>query len=178
MSIKVIISDLYSEENQTPFLPDESQLNNWYHEVAQRLGDEDFIVSVAYVDPEHMRELNNQYRGKDYATNILSFGYTEAAGASAEDIYAESAEILGDLVICPPVLERESQEQEKPLEHHWAHICIHGLLHLLGYDHIKPDEALEMEGKEKELLEQLGIPDPYRDDEDENLATQVRESLE
>ena len=74
--------------------------------------------------------------------------------------------LLGDLVICVPVVEREAREQNKALEAHWAHLVIHGCLHLLGYDHIDDEEAEEMEGLERQLLAELGYPDPYRDDEE------------
>ncbi|RIY33956.1 rRNA maturation RNase YbeY [Psittacicella melopsittaci] len=167
MTLKIDVNDLYSAEAQAAFLPTEQDLQTWYREVEQRL-DGDYHVSVTYVTPEYMQELNGQYRGKDYATNVLSFEFM----GDEHEAQAFGFTELGDLIICPPVLEREAKEQEKPLEHHWTHICLHGLLHLLGYDHIEPEDAVEMEGKEKELLAQLGIPDPYRDDE------KIRESLE
>lgn len=147
--------------NQLKFLPTQQDLETWFAPVAKRLEGE-FGVSVVIVTPEESQSLNTNYRGKAYPTNVLSFEFQ----ASEAETEALGYEELGDLFICPEVLEREAVEQEKPLEHHWAHICLHGLLHLMGYDHIEPEEAVEMESKEKELLAELGIPDPYRDDEE------------
>ncbi|RIY34536.1 rRNA maturation RNase YbeY [Psittacicella gerlachiana] len=171
MTLKIDVNDLYSAEMQAQFLPSEKDLELWYAQVAQRL-EGDFHISVTYVTPEYMQELNYQYRGKDYATNVLSFEFM----GDEHETQALGFTELGDLIICPPVLEREAKEQEKPLAHHWTHICLHGLLHLLGYDHIEPEEAEEMESKEKELLAKLGIPDPYRD-EDEHVQ-ELRNSLD
>jgi probable rRNA maturation factor len=95
---------------------------------------------------------------KDYATNVLSFP------ADVPDEFLDIP-LLGDLVICVAVVEREAAEQGKELEAHWAHLVIHGCLHLLGYDHIDDDEAEEMEALERTLLAELGHPDPYADDE-------------
>ena len=83
------------------------------------------------------------------------------AAPDAKDVPAKELLPLGDLVICAPVLAREAQDQRKKLEAHWAHIVIHGVLHLLGYDHETEDQASHMEGRERELLAQLGFPDPY-----------------
>lgn len=122
----------------------------------QRQGDSELTIRLA--DEAEARELNRTYRSKDYATNVLSF---------PADVPDEMLDIplLGDLVICPAVVEREALEQHKTSEAHWAHLVIHGCLHLLGYDHIDDAEAEEMEALERELLAELGHPDPYRDDE-------------
>jgi probable rRNA maturation factor len=110
-------------------------------------------VSVYIVDEAEGQALNLQYRGKDKPTNVLSF---------PADIPEEvGVPLLGDLVICAPVVEREAQEQDKSLEAHWAHMLIHGSLHLLGYDHIEDDEAEVMEALETRLLAQLNYPAPY-----------------
>lgn len=143
------------------FEPTLEQLDIWAAEIAQRLT-EPCHISVTLVEPEYIQELNKEYRGKDYATNVLSFPFQ----ADEADISNLGYEELGDIIICPEVLEREAREQNKQLEHHWTHIVIHGILHLLGYDHIEEDEAEEMESLEKQLLATLGIPDPYRDDQD------------
>ena len=104
------------------------------------------------------QSLNHTYRGKDYATNVLSF---------PADLPPElDLPLLGDLVVCAPVVAREATEQHKQLNAHWAHMVIHGCLHLLGYDHIDDAEADEMEALERELLAQLGIADPYLDDDE------------
>lgn len=110
-------------------------------------------VSVYIVDEAESQELNAQYRGKDKPTNVLSF---------PADIPDEvGVPLLGDLVICAPVVEREAQEQGKTLEAHWAHMLVHGTLHLLGYDHVEDDEADVMEALETRLITQLNFPAPY-----------------
>jgi probable rRNA maturation factor len=110
-------------------------------------------VTIRLVDSEEGRELNNEYRGKDYATNVLSFPY------ETEPV------VQGDLVICPEVVAREAAEQGKPLEAHYAHLTVHGMLHLQGWDHENDEEAQEMEDEEREILAALGYPDPYRDEQ-------------
>ncbi len=110
-------------------------------------------VSVYIVDEAESRELNLQYRGKDKPTNVLSF---------PADIPDEvGVPLLGDLVVCAPVVEREAQEQGKTIEAHWAHMLVHGTLHLLGYDHTEDDEADVMEALETRLITQLHFPAPY-----------------
>jgi len=110
-------------------------------------------VSVYIVDETEGQELNAQYRGKNNPTNVLSF---------PADIPDEvGVPLLGDLVICAPVVEREAQEQGKTLDAHWAHMLVHGTLHLLGYDHIEDDEADVMEALETRLITQLNFPAPY-----------------
>ena len=139
-------------------LPAEAQLRRWV-ELALRQRTADSELTIRLVDAEEGQELNRTYRHKDYATNVLSFPAEVPEGLL--DI-----PLLGDLVICVPVVEREAREQNKTLEAHWAHLVIHGCLHLLGYDHIDDEEAEEMEGLERQLLAELGYPDPYRDDEE------------
>ena len=139
-------------------LPAEAQLRRWV-ELALRQRTADSELTIRLVDAEEGQELNRTYRHKDYATNVLSFPAEVPDGLL--DI-----PLLGDLVICVPVVEREAREQNKALEAHWAHLVIHGCLHLLGYDHIDDEEAEEMEGLERQLLAELGYPDPYRDDEE------------
>lgn len=137
--------------------PDEATLRRWC-ELALRQRSADSELTIRLVDEAEGRELNNTYRHKDYATNVLSF---------PADVPDDMLDIplLGDLVICVAVVEREAAEQGKSLEAHWAHLVIHGCLHLLGYDHIEDDEAEEMEALERTLLAELGHPDPYADDE-------------
>ena len=118
-------------------------------------------VVIRLVNEAESRNLNHQYRGKDSATNILSFPM-EMPGELAAKI---DEIMLGDLIICAPVVAREATEQNKILMHHWAHMVIHGMLHLQGYDHISDDEAEEMESLEIKLLQQLGMTNPYGYDE-------------
>jgi probable rRNA maturation factor len=110
-------------------------------------------VSVRIVDTEEGQALNLQYRGRDYATNVLSFPVELPPGVNLP--------LIGDLVICAPVVAREAAEQGKKPADHWAHLTIHGTLHLLGYDHIDEAEAETMEALETRVLAGLGIADPY-----------------
>ena len=120
---------------------------------------EEAEISVVIVDTDEGAGLNQQWRGKEGPTNVLSF---------PSDLPEElPLPLLGDLVICAPVVEREAKEQQKTLKSHWAHMIVHGTLHLLGYDHIQDDEAEEMESLETTIMQQLGYPDPYRYDESE-----------
>ena len=104
-------------------------------------------ITIRIVGEEEGRELNRTFRGKDYATNVLTFVYGEGEG---------------DIVICSPVIEKEASEQDKELESHYAHMTVHGALHLQGYDHESEEEAETMECLEKEIMARLGYPDPYR----------------
>ncbi|MFN7784098.1 MAG: rRNA maturation RNase YbeY [Lysobacterales bacterium] len=124
-----------------------------YAEAALAGRREDGELSVRLVDADEGRALNRDYRDKDYATNVLSFAAELPPGVPLP--------ILGDLVLCAPVIAREAEEQGKPLKHHYAHMLVHGVLHLLGHDHMDEAEAEAMEAIEREVLEGLGIPDPY-----------------
>ena len=115
-------------------------------------------VVIRIVDTEEMTELNSQYRAKQGPTNILSFPFELPDGV-------EGIDLLGDLVVCATVLKQEAKQQNKALSAHWAHIIIHGVLHLLGYDHLTDDEAIEMESKEIVLLQELHIDNPYQEKE-------------
>jgi probable rRNA maturation factor len=140
-------------------LPTPDDFQRWTS--AALRGDGNAEVVIRIVDEDESRELNHHYRGKDKPTNVLSFPMElpeELAAAVDENI-------LGDLIICAPVVAHEAREQHKILQHHWAHMVIHGMLHLQGYDHIEADEAEEMENLEIKLLQQLGIDNPYGTDE-------------
>jgi probable rRNA maturation factor len=110
-------------------------------------------LAIRVVGTKEGRSLNHHYRGKDYATNVLSFPAELPEGVTVP--------LLGDLVICAPVVAKEAKEQKKPLAAHYAHLTIHGVLHLLGLDHDDPREADAMEAIERELMAQLGFDDPY-----------------
>lgn len=133
--------------------PDEADFRHWC-ELALRQRSADSELTIRLVDEPEGRELNRTWRHKDYATNVLSFPADIPEGLL--DI-----PLLGDLVICVPVVEREAAEQGKAPQAHWAHLVIHGCLHLLGYDHLEDAEAEEMESLERHLLAELGHPDPY-----------------
>ena len=114
-------------------------------------------ITVRIVDEEEGRELNRDYRGKDYATNVLTFAYDEG-----EDMpLPEGLPLMGDLVLCRQVVEREAAEQGKSVDAHYAHLSVHGMLHLQGFDHEIEAEAEEMEARERAILAELGISDPY-----------------
>ena len=110
-------------------------------------------INIVLFGEREARAINRQFRGKDYATNVLSFPY--------EPLPRERTGLLGDLLLCPAVIAREARQQGKPLRDHYAHLTVHGTLHLLGYDHQREREALEMEALERKVLAGLGIPDPY-----------------
>ena len=109
-------------------------------------------IAIRLVESDEGQALNKEYRGKDYATNVLSFPY------DIEPV------VSGDLVICPDVVGREATEQNKPLVAHYAHLVVHGMLHLQGWDHEDDDDAQAMEEEETEILAALGYPDPYLDE--------------
>ena len=115
-------------------------------------------LAIRLVDAREGRALNRHYRGKDYATNVLSFPADLPEGLPE----GVRLPLLGDLVLCAPVVEREAREQDKPLAAHYAHLTVHGALHLLGWDHADDVEAEAMERLEREILAGLGIDDPYR----------------
>jgi probable rRNA maturation factor len=114
-------------------------------------------LTIRFVDAEEGRTLNRDYRGKDYATNVLTFAYNE--GAELDDDEPTEA----DIILCTDVLQREAQEQNKTVEEHAAHLVVHGVLHAQGFDHEHDEEAEEMEQLERDIMELLRYPDPYAD---------------
>jgi probable rRNA maturation factor len=114
-------------------------------------------LNIRFVDAEEGRTLNRNYRGKDYATNVLTFAYNEGAELADEE------PTQADIVLCTDVLQREADEQKKTIEEHTAHLVVHGVLHAQGYDHEHDVEANEMEQLERDIMEALGYPDPYAD---------------
>ena len=137
-------------------LPAAASFRKWVAAaLAGRGGEADLAIRV--VDEEEGRSLNRRYRGKDYPTNVLSFPADLPEGLPK----GVTLPMLGDLVICAPVVEREAREQGKPLAAHYAHLTVHGVLHLLGWDHENDRDADCMEQREREILATLGIGDPY-----------------
>ena len=147
-----IFVDLQIATENLEGLPTEDQIVQWATAAVQPEGDE-VEMTVRIVDEAESHELNLTYRGKDRPTNVLSFPFE-----CPDEV---ELPLLGDLVICRQVVERETVEQEKPLMAHWAHMVVHGSLHLLGYDHIEDDEAEEMESLETQIMQGLGFDDPY-----------------
>jgi probable rRNA maturation factor len=145
---QIDIQRIFESEGQ----PNEAQIQVWIDAALEDVNQDTEIV-IRIVDEAESAQLNEQYRHKKGPTNILSFPFEVPDGIELN--------LLGDLVICAPVVAREASEQHKPLGHHWAHIVVHGVLHLLGYDHIDDGEAEQMEGKEIEILKKLNIDNPY-----------------
>lgn len=128
-------------------IPGDARLRAWARAALSRPA----VVTLRYVAATEGRRLNREFRGKDYATNVLTFIYgRDPAGA-----------LSGDVVICAPVVAREAREQGKDVAAHHAHLLVHGLLHLQGHDHERRAEAARMERLEREILARLGFPDPY-----------------
>ena len=135
-------------------LPASGEIQQWADAALEELADEaeppDLCIRL--VDAEESRSLNDRYRGQDKPTNVLSF---------PADVAIPGERLLGDLVICVPVVVDEAQSQRKPMVDHFAHMVVHGVLHLLGHDHIEPASAAQMEALEVAILGRLGVPDPY-----------------
>jgi probable rRNA maturation factor len=137
-------------------LPELHQLEQWVEATLNTASEQPLEIAeltVRIVDSEESQQLNAQYREKDKPTNVLTFPFQNPPGITLP--------LLGDLVICKSVVENEAQEQQKQLLSHWAHMIIHGTLHLLDYDHIEDDEAEMMESIETKLMIELGFSDPY-----------------
>lgn len=133
-------------------LPAEQDFQYWLSSAVSQF-QADAEVTIRLVDNQESHALNLEYRGKDKPTNVLSFPFEAPPGIELD--------LLGDLVICKQVVEKEAEEQNKPLPAHWAHMVVHGALHLLGYDHIEDDEAEEMESLETDIMQSMGFDDPY-----------------
>lgn len=149
ITVEVSISEnIKSDDND---VPETALLQNWA--VAAYLNSSPAIASILVTDIDEMQLLNKQYRDKDEATNVLSFPMQLPV---EDDVL-----LLGDIALCAPVIKREADQQAKSEMSHWAHMVVHGMLHLQGYDHINNDEAEEMERMEINILKQLGVSDPY-----------------
>lgn len=147
MTIEVLVQRAATHDP----LPADDTFGRWVRAALQ--GRESAELTIRIVEPEESRRLNARYRGKDAPTNVLSFPADLPDGVCPE--------LLGDVVICAAVVAAEANEQGKPESAHWAHLTIHGVLHLLGHDHRSEAAAEAMEGLEIDLLESLGIPNPY-----------------
>lgn len=148
-------------QNQSQFddtaLPAESEFYRWmWHAFKHHYRRAN--LALVLLDEASAQSFNREYRGKDYATNVISFALNEGSGF---DGHNEADTLTGDLIICPQVVAREAAEQGKTLHQHFAHLVIHGTLHLIGFDHETDDEAEIMETLETRLMQQLGYPDPY-----------------
>lgn len=152
--------DYQIELETTQPLPTQQQLQRWVNTavaIARTNANDvttDVELTIRVVDKAEAQQLNRDYRGRDYATNVLSFPFTAPVELPVP--------LLGDLVICADVVADEAMQQHKAVIEHWTHMVIHGTLHLLGYDHIDDDEAEHMEQLEREILAELNIADPYQ----------------
>ncbi len=140
-------------------LPPRPRIRRW---VAAALSG-DALVTVRFVDEDEGRTLNRDFRGKDYATNVLTFVYSDADASPVE----------GDIVMCAPVVMAEALAQGKPLRDHYAHLLVHGVLHLQGYDHEEDAPAAMMESLERVILGRMRIPDPYADRDTAGVVTKA-----
>lgn len=152
-------------------IPKHQQFVEWA-QLALVTAPKDSLVTIRLVDNKESQTLNRDYRGQNKPTNVLAFPFMDpleedASNHHLQDIIMETMQteqgytLLGDLVINAPLVKQEAQEQNKPIVHHWAHLVIHGCLHLLGYDHIEEEEATQMENIEIDLLSKLDIANPY-----------------
>lgn len=135
-------------------LPRRAQIRRWIQRALGRSAE----ITVRFVDEAEARSLNRDYRNKDYATNVLTFEYGETHTVEGGSV------LSGDIVICTPVVAREAAQQRKPLMDHYAHLVVHGVLHLQGFDHIDSTDADIMESREVAILERFGIANPYLSD--------------
>lgn len=140
------------------WVPAQEQVERWAEQLFDYLGDDQaYSISLRLIDEQEGAALNAQYRHKDYATNVLSFP------AAVPNSIVEQMDFvpLGDIIICPAVVSREATEQNKQESAHWAHLLLHGILHLLGYSHDDEADAARMEQLEIDTLQKLGLPNPY-----------------
>jgi len=142
---------IVSESQQ---IPAQEKFKKWIDAILRDEAENSEVV-IRIVDEQEMIQFNSQYRGKNNSTNILSFPFDPPEGVDSD--------LLGDLLVCAPVVEKEAKQQDKLLEHHWAHMIIHGVLHLIGYDHINDADAEEMEALEIKILRSIKIDDPYEE---------------
>lgn len=147
--VELAVSD--SVEFGETDIPDEQSFQRWAESAC--LDDAEVITSMQIISREEMQQLNKDYRGKDKPTNVLSFPMQ-----LPEEV---DIKLLGDLALCADVIEEEALQQGKSIESHWAHMVVHGMLHLQGYDHINDTEAEAMESMEINILNQLGFENPY-----------------
>jgi len=141
-------------------VPEKKSIENWISSTLTKI-DKQFVqpeITIRIVSPEESQALNLQYRGKNKPTNVLSFPFEAPEMIPVEEI----GELLGDLVICESILLQEAKQQNKSLESHWAHMVVHGVLHLLGFDHVDNKDAEKMEALEVKVLSDLGFKDPYQ----------------
>lgn len=158
-----VLVDVELASNATA-TPAADEIARWVRRTVLAAGrDSDLEVSVRVVDEDEMQALNREFRGKDKPTNVLSFPAVDIMG-----LPADTRVPLGDIVVCAAVVLEEAAEQGKPLADHWAHMLVHGTLHLMGFDHVLQADAEAMEGLEIQILKEHGIANPYGESRPEN----------
>ena len=150
LSVDISVSENIQAGNDD--VPEPAQIQNWAK--AAYLNDVPAVASLMVTDADEMQQLNLQYRAQDKPTNVLSF--------PMQAVLEDEVLLLGDIALCAPVINQQARQQAKPEMAHWAHMVVHGMLHLQGYDHIDNAEAEEMEHMEIEILAQLGFDNPYQ----------------
>jgi len=164
VQMDIQLADDLAESTEEP--PPSSQMITWAQAAWQGDQDAEPVISLRIVSPAESQQLNFEYRGKNKPTNVLSFPMQMDDAFSpleeSEEEFAIPIALLGDLVICAEVVEQEAREQSKQREAHWAHMLVHGMLHLQGYDHEEETEARQMEQLEARLMQSLGFADPYQ----------------
>jgi len=151
VTVDVTISeDIASGDDE---VPEPASIKSWAAAAYLNNADDDAVISILVTSPEETQQLNKQYRAKDKPTNVLSFPMQLPDEVGVQ--------MLGDIVLCAAVIDEEARSQSKPASAHWAHMVVHGMLHLQGYDHIDNDEADEMEKLEINILNSLGFDNPY-----------------
>ena len=160
VQLDIQLADDLSDSIEEP--PPSNLLSTWAQAAWQGELDANPVVSLRIISCAESQQLNSEYRGKNKPTNVLSFpmdvDFDFAAYEESDDVLS----MLGDLAICAEVVEQEAHDQKKSLYAHWAHMIVHGMLHLQGYDHIADDEAQQMEQLEVKIMNQLGFADPYQ----------------
>jgi len=142
------------ERNAT--MPEDHRIASWVRQVFEILSEAPAEITIRIVSEDEIIELNGRFREMPKPTNVLSF----PVGVKDEEGFM----ILGDIVLCEPVVIAEAEQQQKSVDRHFAHMIVHGMLHLKGFDHVQDDQAEEMENLERHLIQQLGFPDPYQED--------------
>jgi len=165
MTTKVDVQKALDEASEIE-IPDNKEIQQWVDVAIETALEEsrfekfnDAQMTVRIVGEMEISQLNESYRHKAGVTNVLSFPFVPPPGIPSEELN----HLLGDLVVCATVIGKEAREQHKSTDAHWAHMIVHGSLHLLGYDHQSDNEAAEMESLEKNILSRLGYQDPYRE---------------
>ena len=138
----------------SPEIPENQQIRKWVKTTLSAVNKKNRELTVRIIDEEECSDLNEQWRKRTGPTNVLSF--------PAGNVEQFTPGFIGDIILCAPVINREAVEQKKQRDSHWAHMIVHGTLHLLGYDHLKAEEAEKMELLEIRILESMGIKNPYQ----------------